>query len=1188
MKLKRLDIIGFKSFVDRTSIVFPPGITAIVGPNGSGKSNIVDAIRWVLGEQGHKILRGRTMEDVIFNGSEKRKPLGMAEVTLTLLTEDGRTPRDYAEFSEISVRRRLYRSGESEYSINNTPCRLKDITELFLDTGVGTRSYSIIDQGRIEWLLTAQPEERRLLIEEVAGIHKYRVRKDATLKKLDATNQNLLRIKDIIHEVKRQINSLNRHAKKAARFKAIRDEMREIEIYLMAEELKSLIDEKEGLEARLEGLNKDELEITTSIKGKEAEEERIRLVLLDREKEIEALSQGLHSLEEDVKNKEKELEINELKSNTLKVNIERMKRECDELEEKKGSIEERIGRGREEKEALGLSISKIEEDIQLLGKSLEETIEICSPISKILEDNKREMVDRITALARIKNSQSKFEEERDRLSREMVKRTEERRGVIARIETLEAELKEISLRIDQTNGEKTSLLKEIDALNTRLEGLREDRSIKEQDIEGIKRELTEVSTRLQALKESDGSNSAGMLLSKSLNASKKVDKKGIHGLVADIFQADAHLERALEAVLGERLNTVIVDSHKEGLEAISYLKQGNKGRGSFLPVKTGKRGERLRLEGVFTSSSDIEGPILDKVKVREGYDSVAESLLGDVVLVEDLDRALNIWMANGIDMTLVTLDGDMIDADGVLTGGSFHELDRGLLKKRREIDELSKREEALKKREKELSEELNTIEAEIEGITARIEGLNSEAHKKEIESVTLDGRLKASDGEIRSLKRRLEIISIEEDEIKNNLEALEDEYTKSIDDRKRLEDDIEEIKKKTEKEEEQYREMLLKKEEIDRRITERKVELASLKKSYENITSNIEDYSHELGAVNRKIEERIEGIKEAEEEKKRLLNSMEHGKATLFELMKEVDALKEERAVLEEGYSQIEIELKGVLDGLKKDRKRLDEIKEDLSNHMIELKGIELKINNLLERANERHGIDGDGLLSSMDGFHCDGDPKERLNLLRQKLQSMGEVNLSSIGELKELEERYSFLTTQQEDIERSIASLKRAIHRINAVSRKRLLNTFDEVNKRFKEVCSYFFEGGRAELRLHEPENPLESGIDIFAQPKGKRLQSITLLSGGEKALLVIALIFSLFLVKPSPFFLLDEIDAALDDSNIIRFRDFIKGLSSDSQLIIVTHNKNTMEIADTLYGITMTEPGVSSILSVNLKEAV
>jgi len=1182
MKIKRLDIHGFKSFVDKTTFNFPMGITAIVGPNGCGKSNIVDAIRWVLGEQNPRHLRGKLMEDIIFSGSEDRKPLGMAEVVLTLSNEEGRAPAEYINFTEIEIARRLYRSGESEYYINKVQCRLKDIVDLFTDTGIGTRAYSIVEQGQVAWVINSRPEERRVLFEEAAGINRYRQRKEASLRRLEMARQNLTRVQDIIGEVKRQINSFSRQAKKAERYKVLREELKGIELFLTSKEYNGLKEKRGALESEWQRLRDRKVEFSTIISQKGATLEDLKTRFLKEDEALRAIREKVFEIDRSIQKKDGELRMVELKMDELLRNETRL------LKEMEGLISQKEGLTRDIqnlKQAEGEILSQIGFKANEL-KGLEESLQGLTDKLRILErgldEKKAEVVDLMTRLAHAKNTLLNLSRDEEGLGQRLTRAFKERdegEGLLAKKEGVVKDLKErmegivSELQVmARTRAVQLDRIKELENLLAEREGLLKTR----------KEEATLTSSRLQSLREweenLDGLNDGARAI--MLNKKVGSDWEGIHGLVADVIEVTPPYEKAVDAAMGERLQYIIVESQKEGVEAVEYLKARAGGRGSFIPLELK---EKVTTSHPSRLEDKIEAPLIDLVQVKEGYHHIARYLLADFLLVKDLKMALELWRKDGSDKTIVTLDGEVVDAYGVITGGASNST--SILQRRREIKELTFRAEGLEERVRALVQEVTGLKERIKAGEGILEGLRDETHSKEIELVNIQGELKREEGEMTRLKERLNAINFECEDLQDGIKDISARKAELTNVKEGLEEGLKTLEALIKGLTEEMANLSSVRDVLTQKVTTQRVEMAGMKERLEGIRDNIERMDRALleldmrrKATAKEIEKGREEMKTKEAEGQRLKEEM----GCLLRLKDEVSRRDTHLEGVLNATSQEVASLEADLKGIKGELEGLQEGDNRLS---LELKEIELNLIHLAERVNERYGVTIEDYLPS-DDIKAMGEEKliSRLDELKGQIEGLGEVSLSAIEECRELENRLQFLIDQQTDLTRSVETLQKIINRINRTTRQRFRETFDAINQRFQEVFPRFFQGGRAELRLIDEGEILDSGIDVVAQPPGKRLQNINLLSGGEKALTAIALIFSIFLIKPSPFCLLDEVDAPLDDANIIRFNNFLKEMARTSQFILITHNKGTMEIADTLFGITMETAGVSKMVSVEL----
>ncbi len=1192
MRIKRLSIHGFKSFVDRVVLDFPALPSAVIGPNGCGKSNIVDAIRWVTGEQNPRHLRGSQMEDVIFNGSEGRGPLGMAEVVLTFANERGRAPERFAAFTEIEVARRLYRSGESEYSINKVRCRLRDIVDLFTDTGVGKRAYSIVEQGQVGWIINAKPDERRVLFEEAAGINKFKNKKDTALRRLESTRENLTRVNDIIGEVKRQLNSLNRQAKKAERYKVLRDELKGIEVSLAGGEFTVLKENLAGSIKKLNVLKDSEIELSSRISSKEIRAEELKNEYLELESSYNGIKEKVFGLEKAVQASEREIEVARMRVEELSRNEKRIMDELDGLGEKSRAAVVEI---EEIKEALEDTNRMIEERT---GKFEELLAELDAVLGDIKERAAEEALLRSglltdgVRLSDVKHSMQTClkEEGRFRAGREgaIVKLEEIKRAAESAREPLNAlrETIEESRRKKEFSGSGLeTVIKTLALLEKRREGI--DGELKE-----AKEAHASQSARLKTIEEMERNfeNIHGGARSIML----KGDMAGVRGILADLIETNPGYEKAVEAVLGNRLQYVVVDGQHEGLDALRYLKTNSGGRGSFVPVKDLRPlPNPVAIEaghGLRRGMGDLKNEVI----VREGYTEVVNAFLRDTVVVEDLNSAVEIWSRNGMYKTLVTLDGDVISPEGILSGGAPGGADdEGILERRKEIKDIRKTLSRLETRIFELEDALKGLDSDIgKGKTELDEHRNS-FHSMEIEAVNfesdlkrreaeLDALLNAGHGleaEISGMEDGLEDISAKKIILSREREGLEKVIAEKEDALARIRDGISEVE--------------MKKEGLSKAVTEIKVEVAQATERSVSLRARKAEKEGVVGEIEALCRVKTEEISRGKTEATEKTKVIDEAGSGVEALLKEIEGAKREETEMGENIGLLSArtrETESEARGLTKDLAEIQELKGEIT---VDLKEMELKIGHLKERIMEKYGIDIENYTPDGDG--AEPEPQDtdlsspdlssieaRRDELRSKLTSMGEVSMTALEEFNELEGRYTFLIDQQEDLTRSVETLMKAISRINRTTRERFLTAFNDINEKFKENFPRFFNGGKAELRLTDDGDVLESGIEIAAQPPGKRLQNMALLSGGEKALTATALIFSIFLIKPSPFCLLDEVDAPLDDANIDRFNSFVREMSSISQFILITHNKRTMEIADTLYGITMEEPGVSKIISV------
>jgi chromosome segregation protein len=1184
MKLKSLEMTGFKSFVDRTQLAFPGGITAVVGPNGCGKSNVVDSILWVIGERSAKHLRGKLMEDVIFSGTDGRKPLGMAEVNLTFSNDNGLVPSQYGSYSEITITRRLFRSGESEYLINKVPCRLRDITDLFLDSGLGVDGYSIIEQGRVEYLIKANPQDRRFLIEEAAGITKYKERKRLALMKMEATQQNLLRIQDIIAEVKRQIVTLERQVKRAEEYKAIRKEMKEIELRFALQEYNELSEKGEAARGYLKALREREVEISAQTTRREASIEEMRLKSMEEEERLRSLQQEIFELGRRIQRMESEAEFFRREEEGLR------KQETESLQEVRDSFcawrEAHRDRreGIQNRKFLEEEVQRSLEGLQALESRSQDAKGTYQTLLNQLEDEKGKLIDTLTQITSFRNRLSYLEEKRDDLQK--------------RTRSNHEEFQKVQDRLSQSESALTGVTQDKEILLSTRSVLQEEKSGFEKEIELLKKGLGQKQEERQCMEETLRQDRSRYLSLKELQENyegyeqgvrsillKKREEEGrwggVLGTVADILEPEPRYEAPLEAVLGQRLQYLIVESGREGRDAVTFLKQESLGRGSFVP-----RAVRGSGNGNHAVEDGKPRPLTNYVKVREEFYPIADFLIGDVGVVDNWEEAL-LWLENENGFgTLVTLEGDVFEHSGVITGGSR---DQGLslLERKREIRELEG-----KVREKEegcraLIEEEQRQQQEIGERESQLEARIKEIQDRDLELIHRERDLEHLGKDLSQLREVLEVLQFEKKELGEEEQELEKEKEQVS---ARLESG--EIVKR---EGEELAQVLRTKvgeageavEELGREMTEKKVTLASLEEKQRGIETQMGNLSGTLQALREQIHRKAEGIREARKKRVSLLESIDQHERELAVGLTDYHHREEVVSVQKEKVEVLSNELKEAEVSSKYLRQELDELRQKIHEQEMQVSEVQFKLQHLQDSMRERYSATLSSLIGTVSGEFQREEMARRLEELKTALEGFGEVNLLALQEYQELKQRHDFLTEQQADLQQAIDDLRKAIQRINRTTTKRFLETFHLVNERFKEVFARLFKGGQASLILLDEQDPATTGVDIIAQPGGKKLQNIDLLSGGEKALVAIALIFGLYMIKPTPFCLLDEVDAPLDDANIHRFIELVQEFSKRSQFILITHSKQTMEMAQTLYGITMETPGVSKLVSVRLTDA-
>ena len=1200
MRIKRIDLCGFKSFCDKTSVDLSQNITAVVGPNGCGKSNIVDALLWAMGEQRAKHLRGKSMEDVIFNGSDSRGPAGLSEVSITF-ENDGRVPVEYLDYAEITVTRRLHRDGSSEYLINKVPVRLRDVTNLFLGTGVGTKAYSIIEQGRVGLIVSAKPEDRRHLIEEAAGITKYRSRKQAAERKMDATRQNLLRVSDVLEEIGKRLGNLRRQAQKAERYKRYKEEMRAIELRAAAHRMLGGIAEEKVIGAARRQLEAQHEAAEVDLATREQDVIAARAVAAEEERRLTVVQEQLYQLENRLKLLENQSDYQTKEAAELESRSSESRAEVVELSAKVADESAR-------REALEQERGAIHERRAELRAGLDQRERAYSAIRSHLVEVERAVERERADLAQVERRAAGAEAESRAaqhrsvdISERMEARREEGARVIARLEALDAAALDIDSELGRLRAELERLKSRKEDATARLAELRSLAEVGRRGIEQLRSELQRKRSRLSSLEEIQARYEGFGQGTRAIM--QREDAAGVQGLFAEMIDAPARYEVALEAALGQRLGTVLVESAEAGADAIEYLKRKNKGRGSFIAqhrcpswlntADTGVVWERGGWNAGQASARTlvghrgVHGALLDIVSYAEEHSSVARSLLGQIVVVEDLRTALDLW-DHVENQTLVTLEGEVLAPDGTVTGGTQDGELAGVLARKREIKEISEVIAEVDGKLETASSKQVALKTEIAALEELLAEVTQGGHDSDKEILTREkdlGRIHSENESLRQRRAQMnsEIRAMEGqlDEIRRRQEQLEEQRQIAVEARHLAADIIALLLAERER-------LAALAEEAAAAATDAKVEMAQVETSFRAVDEKL----RQISAVEKEHRARIERLgRSSAEADQRVLVLREKVEAARLEMAGLVDKRAGVREELAQGRAAQEKKANAATlreAELKGRRDELAAVTKELGRLEVKRSELELGQRHLREQVWERYR---ERLESLLHDFHLDplvtDVELERLEQLRQLIHRMGEINLTAIEEYDELSGRHEFLVAQKADLEGALGQLQRAIQKINRTSRQRFLDTFNAVNEQFQQVFPRLFRGGRAKLILGEHEDVLQAGVDIVAQPPGKKLASMDIMSGGEKALTATSLIFAMFLVKPTPFCLLDEVDAPLDEANVVRFREMVREMSDTSQFIIITHNRNTMEISDKLFGVTMEEPGISKIVTINLADA-
>jgi len=1183
MKLKKLEILGFKSFRDKTPIDLSRDINAIVGPNGCGKSNIVDAIRWVMGEQRITMLRGKKMEDVIFNGSDDAPAVGMAEVSITLESNGHKIPEKYASYQEITVSRKIFREGESEYYINKVPCRLLDVKEFFMDVGVGARTYSIVEQERIANLVEAKPEERRQFIEEAAGIMKYKTRRESASRKMEATKQNILRLADILREVRSQLNATSRQAKKAERYRELKKDIKGYQLTLSLQTYSEFASKIKDFERLRIPLNEKVLAAQTQLKTLESVIEEIRTRLAEGEDAIGTLQDRYYGIKNEINIGEQKIKFAQETILQLEDKKKRDLAEIATLTERRGATEGEIALLKEQMAESDGIIASMKDSIDGDREAADILKAAELELSDKLEGEKSKHIDAITENARLGNL--------------LVSLTKNLEDLERKAQREDGELEENNKKLSDLKNKLAAVKSALSSDRERIELLKKRGISTGEKLGTAKDTLRGIDAQIETLKETIGAKGSRLASLRELQERHEwcdegtrsileVTRSGaleedIHGLVADHIEVPKQYETAVEAALGEKLQYIIVESQKNGMRAIDYLKKNASGRGSFVPLNAGTKSHPARPDcpdGVFR--------LYDLVRTtNETFREVVHHLMEGILLVPDLTAAVRLSEGGDPEEIYVTPEGDILRSDGVLTGGSGNGGGSSLAGKGEiadlevQIKELTDIFEAEKEKRGALAAEIARLEEE----TAQV---RSETHRLDLEINGREKDIERLEGEIRWIGQRINVLVF-------NNENLESEKILTVEKIAAVKSDI--TSRKSEAEEgnrriaalqEEWKGARRRLEESERNLTEKKIILTSaeergksgvetisrLEGTISEIRSRIESMVGETKACESKTAEATESIKGEEESLKALYTSHTEAEEALTTRRAEHG---EENVV----HKQKEQELRNA-------RKTSEDLSRQLSEFEMETREVVIQAETLKESAREKLDVDLDASLPAFEKIDSSEaeDLGKKLETHKKKLDEFGEVNLLALSEHEELKERHDFLATQIKDLNSSLETLQKTITRINQISRKRFSETFEAVNSHFKEVFPRLFPGGKGSLRLTDESDMLETGVEIDIQIPGKKRQSLSLLSGGEKALAAVALIFAILMHRPSPFLILDEADAPLDDANVSLFRKLVNDISANSQVIFVTHNKTTMEAADNLIGVTMQKSGISTTVSVSM----
>ena len=1180
-KVKNMYLQGFKSFADKTVLELMPGITSVIGPNGSGKSNISDAIRWVLGEQSMKSLRGAKALDVIFAGTQNRKSLGFAEASLVFDNNDGELP---IEYTEVTVTRKIYRSGETGYFINKVPCRLKDVLELFMDTGIGKDGYSIIGQGKIDEILSNKAEDRRHIFEEAAGIVKYRSRKEESEKKLEHTKLNLLRINDILTEIEANLDPLQIQSEKAKKYLNLREELKNIEIGLFVyniekykKELEELVqsidvmqDQCSQEEEKLEQVKNLKEELKSSIDKITEEIENMSNLGFEGQKQIESLNSDINVAKTRITNNNenserylKEIEEQNAKILELNEEIDQKQAKKDSLKQNKEKFEKELGEKQEELNKLTEKLSSKELEIEGYKQTVEQNT-----------DKKYELQSNINTqnvnFQNCEKRQSQVKQEIQLTISELDSTRLNKEDIVKKFNEIENKRNKAQKSLEDVSKQREEANQKIKSFESLINIVSGDMRVKESKLKFL----------IETEREKEGYIKSVKSLLQDCENIKELGK-GMHGVLANIIDVPDDLETAIEMCLGASLQNIVTDTEDDAKKLVEHLRKNNLGRASFLPISSVKGKKLDKIKGL---DNGVIGIASELIKFNKKYEQIILNLLGRTVIVENMDIAIKLAKQNNYTFRIVTKDGDLINPSGAITGGSVAKKTVNILGRGKEIEKLEKEIEELKDRIQKLQDEKQEYEESIEGILELSANLEKELQEIDITYATEKQKVISIDENIEKLQNRL-------NRLKDEQIGLEKQKEEADTSRGDLEKQIQEIVSKNEelskiinefaelnKDDQKYI------DDLNFDITNLKISVSSFDESESSIEEIQERINQELENAKQSIQnkrEQIEQIKLDNENLEKsiedILKSIENIKENVQNSSTKIEELKQERIMKNEKLTKQEDELTSKF-------KVIEDLKGQLVKLDVKKTKIDEDINEIYNKMWEEYELTPNNAANYEKPENVQLTQK-KVNSLRTEIREIGSVNIDSIEEYKNLKDRYDFMSEQRLDLENTMNNLRKVISDMTQTMKEQFNEKFKVINKNFGEVFAELFGGGKAELTLEDENNVLECGIDITVQPPGKKVQNMMLLSGGERAFTAIALLFAILRINPAPFCVLDEIEAALDDVNVFRYAEYLKKFTGNTQFLVITHRKGTMEVADTVYGVTMEESGISKLLSMSLR---
>ncbi len=1184
MYLKRIELHGFKSFADRTELEFRPGITAVVGPNGSGKSNISDAVRWVLGEQSAKSLRGAKMEDIIFAGSDSRKGVNYGEVSLTLDNSDGALDLD---FMEVTVTRRVYRTGDSEYFINKDSCRLKDITELFMDTGLGKEAYSIIGQGRIEEILSTKSEERRGIFEEAAGIVKYKARKREATKKLEETESNLARVHDIISELREQERPLEQQAVAAKEFRRVKDQLKNKEVGYYVYHIENVHQNWEKTSGILDELNEQRITLSTSLSQQDAIIEKKRHELNQSTQQLDELQKQLLHISEDVEKLEGQKDVLLERERNQGQNRQSYEESLQLLLAKLESKQNEVNKFKSHIDQINSNVKSVENEMTKTMTAFSLTNAELS--DENIEKRKADLIEILNEMASSRNDVRHLTHSYENLERRIARLEEENDAFLKQRESLNKKKQEITDHLQRITGKLEVCKEQYRNELSELENIKTERDECGLILRKEENQIETLKSRLEILNDMQNDYAGFFQGVKEILKLKDSHSmlKGVLGAVAELIQVPAKIETAIETALGGALQHIVVETEEVGRSCIQFLKQNRYGRATFLPLNVieGRKPGTRELDSCKPLKGFV-GLASDLVKSEGRYQSIVQYLLGNVFVAENIGDANAIARAVSYRYRVVTLEGDVVNPGGSMTGGTVQKRTSSLLGRNREIELLEQQMETSLLRVEELKHRWTEFQHHMQLKEQSIEKLRIEGENLRLNEQRILGEEKEWTISWHNIQERLQLFDLDKVSYVEEMNHVKESIAKSEAQLHILSEQQTELQLSIERLEVRRKSSNEEKEVTDKQIMELKIKVATYKQEEESITlqyeSLLQDYK-QLSEEKLQLVDRLNQLEQHrstnQQETTEITSSLQMRRTKKDQLVSKVSVLKGGRTEDVQLIEHLETETKAL-------RKQVKEVEDSFHHAEVKKNRLDVELDNLLQKLQEEYEMHFE---LAKERFPIPEDPettKSEIKELKGQILALGEVNLGAIDEFDRLCERLNHLSTQFDDLFEAKKMLYEVITEIEQEMSKRFIETFEAIQYHFGHVFVKLFGGGRADLQLSEPDNLLTTGVDIVAQPPGKKLQNLALLSGGERALTAIALLFAILHVKTVPFCVLDEVEAALDEANVSRFAQYLREFSQDTQFIVVTHRKGTMEEADVLYGVTMQESGVSKLVSVKLED--